>query len=61
MFRPCKAIIRQHIYEEFYSTAHYSNIFFSYVNVIHKVCCFERKIYSEKSEVEQKLDFSQYI
>jgi hypothetical protein len=33
MFRPHKAIIRQHIYE-FYPTAHYSNIFFTYVFVI---------------------------
>jgi hypothetical protein len=28
MFRPYKAIIRHHINEEFYPTAHYSNIFF---------------------------------
>jgi hypothetical protein len=34
MFQPYKAIIRQHIYEKFYPTAHYSNIFFSYVFVI---------------------------
>jgi hypothetical protein len=34
MFRQYKATIRQHIYEEFYPTAHYSNIFFSYVFVI---------------------------
>jgi hypothetical protein len=34
MFWPYKAIIRQHIYEEFYPTAHYLNIFFSYVFVI---------------------------
>jgi hypothetical protein len=31
MFKPYKAIIRQHLYEEFYPTAHYSNIFFTYV------------------------------
>jgi hypothetical protein len=34
MFRQYKAIIRQHIYEEFYPTAHYSNIFFSCLFVI---------------------------
>jgi hypothetical protein len=28
MFRPYKTIIRHHINEEFYPTAHYSNIFF---------------------------------
>jgi hypothetical protein len=33
MFQPYKAI-RQHIYEEFDPTAHYSNILFSYVFII---------------------------
>jgi hypothetical protein len=31
------------------------------VNVIYKICCFERKRYSKISVVEQKLRFSQYI